>query len=133
MTRFSSTDHAAMAMALSDLPFGEQLLLWGIRMWVRSYNKGANIHVKDDSGWSPIHYAKWCSSETVELLLEYGANIDEKTDDEDGKTPIYLAAEDGRVATVIRLLTRRADPYIADKSGRTARDVDRTGYVLVIS
>ena len=44
MTRFSSTDHAAMAVALSDLPFGEQLLLWGIRMWVRSYNEGANIH-----------------------------------------------------------------------------------------
>ena len=44
MTRFNSTDHAAMAVALSDLPFGEQLLLWGIRMWVRSYNGGANIH-----------------------------------------------------------------------------------------
>ena len=44
MTRISSTDHAAMAMALSDLPFGEQLFLWGIRMWVRSYNEGANIH-----------------------------------------------------------------------------------------
>ena len=44
MTRFSSTDHAAMAVALSDFPFGEQLFLWGIRMWVRSYNEGANIH-----------------------------------------------------------------------------------------
>jgi len=44
MTRISSTDHAAMAMALSDFPFGEQLFLWGIRMWVRSYNEGANIH-----------------------------------------------------------------------------------------
>ena len=44
MTRIGSTDHAAMAMALSDFPFGEQLFLWGIRMWVRSYNEGANIH-----------------------------------------------------------------------------------------
>lgn len=44
MTRVSSTDHAAMAMALPDFPFGEQLFLWGIRMWVRSYNEGANIH-----------------------------------------------------------------------------------------
>ena len=44
MTRISSPDHAAMAMALSDLPFGEQLFLWGIRMWVRAYNQSANIH-----------------------------------------------------------------------------------------
>jgi hypothetical protein len=44
MTRLSSTDHAAMAMALSDFTFGEQLFLWGIRMWVRSYNEGTNIH-----------------------------------------------------------------------------------------
>ena len=44
MSRISSTDHAGRAMALPDFPFGEQLFLWGIRMWVRSYNKGANIH-----------------------------------------------------------------------------------------
>ena len=31
-------------MTLSDLPFGEQLFLWGIRMWVRAHNKGTNIH-----------------------------------------------------------------------------------------
>ena len=31
-------------MALPDFPFGEQLFLWGIRMWVRAYNDHANIH-----------------------------------------------------------------------------------------
>ena len=44
MTRISSKGHGAMAMTLSDLPFGEQLLLWGIRMWVRAFNDGASIH-----------------------------------------------------------------------------------------
>ena len=44
MTRISSPDPATMSMALSDLPFGEQLFLWGIRMWARAYNHDANIH-----------------------------------------------------------------------------------------
>ena len=44
MTRISSTNQAVMAIALSDLPFGEQLFLWGIRMWVRAHNNGTNIH-----------------------------------------------------------------------------------------
>ncbi len=44
MTRTSSTDQAAIAVALSDLPFGEQLFLWGIRLWVQAHNEAANTH-----------------------------------------------------------------------------------------
>jgi len=28
----------------SDLPFAEQFLLWGIRIWVQAFNQGANSY-----------------------------------------------------------------------------------------
>ena len=31
--------------ALTDLPFGEQLFLWAIRLWVQEYNKKTDHHM----------------------------------------------------------------------------------------
>ena len=61
----------------------------------------------------------------MKLLVQNGANINEKTDDR--KTPIYISAEAGKRETVDFLLAKGADPYLADKEGRTAVDVDQTG------
>ena len=40
----SKRDRATLAAGYSELPFGEQLVLWGVRMWVRSFNHGGNSH-----------------------------------------------------------------------------------------
>ena len=62
--------------------------------------------------------------EILKLLLDHGANFDEKRND--GRTPIHQAADRGRDDTVKILLSAGADPCIADNDGRTARDLDRT-------
>ena len=31
-----------MSSVYSDLPFGEQLVLWGVRMWTKAFNQGSN-------------------------------------------------------------------------------------------
>jgi len=43
MNEMSRRDHAAMASNFAALPLGEQLILWGLRMWVKAYTQGENI------------------------------------------------------------------------------------------
>lgn len=51
--------------------------------------------------------------------------INEKNDD--GETPIHLAAQIGKTLLVESLLKAGADIYIANNRGLTARDDDKTG------
>ena len=89
-------------------------------------DRGADIDVKNNNGDTPIHEAAVNgNTDIVKLLLERGAAIDVKTDF--GNTPIHLAAVNGKTDTVKFLLSARADPYITNKDGKTARDVDTTG------
>ena len=67
----------------------------------------------------------WGLTSTVKFLLERGAAIDVK--DNDGWALIHEAAVNGKTDTVKLLLSARADPYITNKKGETARDVDTTG------
>ena len=48
----SKRDRATLAAGYSELPFGEQLVLWGVRMWVRSFNQGGNSHNVVQKGFS---------------------------------------------------------------------------------
>ena len=43
MNEMSRRDHAAIAANFATLLFGEQLILWGVRMWVRAFTQDANI------------------------------------------------------------------------------------------
>ena len=52
MINTNQRDHASLAAVYSELPFGEQLVLWGIRMWVRAFNQGDNNHSVLQKGFS---------------------------------------------------------------------------------
>ena len=52
MINTNQQDHASLAAVYSELPFGEQLVLWGIRMWVRHFNQADNNHSVLQKGFS---------------------------------------------------------------------------------
>ena len=64
----------------------------------------------------------------VERLIREGEDVNKK-DEHGGESPIHWAAVRGHTDTVKLLLDRGADPYITNKKGKTARDLDRTGLV----
>ena len=61
----------------------------------------------------------------VERLIREGDDVNRKG--ENGSSSIHWAAQNGHTVTVELLLDRGADPYITNKEGRAARDLDQTG------
>jgi ankyrin repeat protein len=80
---------------------------------------GANPNRRDRKGRTPLFYAtssEW-RSDVIERMLKVVAEIDAK--DEDGRTPLSVAAEGGEESTVKLLLKAGADSNALDSSGRT--------------
>ena len=52
---------------------------------------GADITATDSDGWTLLHWAARCNKRTdvIELLLEHGADVDAKTND--NETPLLVA------------------------------------------
>eukprot|EP00055_Hartaetosiga_balthica_P015209 m.88322 g.88322 ORF g.88322 m.88322 type:complete len:1100 (-) comp8805_c1_seq1:4842-8141(-) len=83
--------------------------------------KGARRHVRDKSGYFPLHNAaKKGNTDVVRMLLEGddSSRLLEVTT-KYGETPLSLAASGGHVATMNVLITMNASPYKADKLGQT--------------
>ena len=65
---------------------------------------GADLHTKDEIGWSPLHNA--CASgalEVVKMLVEAGAGV--RATDDEGRTCLYVAAQRGHTETVRYLVS----------------------------
>jgi ankyrin repeat protein len=59
---------------------------------------GAEVDVKQNGGWTPLHQAAaHGQNEMVKLLLKHGANVNANNDD--GKTPIKMAQNNGHDET----------------------------------
>ncbi|KAL2091905.1 hypothetical protein ACEWY4_011703 [Coilia grayii] len=80
--------------------------------------KGTNPDVRDNSGYTALHYASRAGHESVcELLLSHGACANPQT--RGGATPLHRAAYCGHEAVVRLLLKARANPQACDDDGAT--------------
>ena len=90
------------------------------------FQMGAPVEDRDSIGQTAVHYAV-ChkfASHLVKVLLDRGANHSPARDN-DGWTPLHLAAMFGKVDVIQLLLEAGADPYVADKDGHDVIDVAR--------
>lgn len=92
---------------------------------------GALVDSRNSTGGTPLHDAALGgNADVIGLLLDHGAAVDARDNDE-GATPLMLAASLGRSQAVAVLLRRGANPALRDRAGRTAldraRDTDDTG------
>jgi ankyrin repeat protein/S1-C subfamily serine protease len=88
---------------------------------------GADLRVKIRDGRQPLHFAAANGlANTVTLLVERGAPLTTGTEGEN-VPPLQLAAEEGHVEVVRRLITAKAPLNQQDAGGRTAlyRAVDK--------
>jgi ankyrin repeat protein len=74
-----------------------------------------NVNLAPKGGFGPLHWASSESTEAVDILIAGGANINAKTDE--GKTPLYFAAQVGLSNAVASLLKAKADPNCRDSNG----------------
>lgn len=72
-------------------------------------DRGLDEQHRDNSGWTPLHYAAFEGHQEVcEALLEAGARVDET--DNEGKGALTLAAQGGHTALVSTLLGKHHAP-----------------------
>lgn len=79
---------------------------------------GADLNMKDESGWSLLHYAaRRNNGKALAVLLKAGANVNIKNNE--GETPLHIASQGKRFSAVRVLLKHGADVDIVDNKGLT--------------
>jgi ankyrin repeat protein len=84
---------------------------------------GVSVCFNGYGGWlcTPLHWAADAGDvDKARILLDAGANVNERTEDIDGDTPLIKAASKGRLEMVRFLLERGADPKLQDACGANA-------------
>lgn len=88
---------------------------------------GADIHSKNNNGFTPLHVAAFCGENmTINALIENGADVNMKA--KDNITPLHVAAVSGNLDTVELLINNGADLLAySSKDGATPEDFARRG------
>lgn len=113
--------HAAVWRGDSEDPETEENLKAGIRSLVEW---GALVNSRDINRNAPLHIAvlgDWSSPTAVQALIDSGADVDVRN--EDGLTPLHLAAGELDLECARLLLNANADRTIRDTDGRTPFDI----------
>ncbi len=86
-----------------------------------------DVLATDEDGFTAIHWAAWSGMpKSVELLLKKAPQL-LNMQDNNGYTPLMLAAMRGNDATVATLLTSGADTQLKNIDGKTALDLAVAG------
>ncbi|XP_062523738.1 myotrophin-like [Corticium candelabrum] len=86
---------------------------------------------KDKWGRTAIHYAAICNHVTIiEKLFFLGVSVD--INDNEGCTPLWLAASNGHVSCVDFLLNHRASPHHKSQKGSPLDVAKQHGHVDVV-
>jgi len=82
------------------------------------------IHARDADGSTPLHCATWKGHlKVVETLLNHGADINARNNNEHwGTTPLHAAAHGNQRAIAELLIARGADIHAKNLNGRTPLD-----------
>ena len=89
-------------------------------------DKGVDVDLKNDNGWTPLHYAAYGGKkEIVELLIAKNANVNAKVD---GRTPLHYAALKGHKEIAELLIAKGADvnakiEKMGDEVGLTSTEI----------
>ena len=79
-------------------------------------------------GFTPMHEAASINhSRVLELLLQYGGDVNYRANMYSRCTPLHLAASNGHVDCVQVLMEHNADVTIADEYGRTSMQLAEYG------
>jgi ankyrin repeat protein len=82
-------------------------------------SEGADLHVKDKIGWTPLHNACYNGRVVlVQALLEKDADLHAK--DKFGQTSLHIACMNGHVEVAMALLEKGADLHAKNSGGQTS-------------
>jgi hypothetical protein len=83
------------------------------------FNRGANIHARDNSGWNALMNASWKNhADIVSYLADKGTDIHVRSND--GEDALLLAALKGNIDIALELIARQADARVVGNKNRTA-------------
>ena len=106
-------------LALSDEVYSSSDYKQIVRLLV---NQRADINVKDNGGWTPLHIAVSNKNDAlVKALISNGADLAIK--DESGWTPLHSAVYNRNYDLVQALIRNGVDLAIKDESNKTAYDI----------
>lgn len=85
---------------------------------------GADVNLKSQEGWAPLHTAAYYGpASVIDLLVSKGADVN-AAGDYDKMTPLHMAASYGDDPAVIKaLLKHGADKTAKTESGKTALEL----------
>ena len=81
----------------------------------------ADVHAKNNNGFTPLYYAAGGAVKAVEVLIAHGADVNAKNDN--NFTPLHLASWQNAVEAAEILITHGADVHAKTNKGNTSLNI----------